>query len=64
MAESDPRVLWDYILLEATNITSSMVNPAVEANNFELRPSLVSFAEKDQFNGRPIENPIFTFATF
>ena len=57
MAEGNPRVLRDYVLPQATALTSSIVNLAVEANNFELRPALVSFVEKDQFSGRPTENP-------
>ena len=47
MAERNPKVLWDCVLPQATGITLSIVNPAVEANNFELRPALVSFVEKD-----------------
>ena len=57
MAARDTRVLRDYVLPQATGLTSSIVNPAVEVNNFELRPALVSFVEKDQFSGRPTENP-------
>ena len=57
MAEENPRMLRDYVLPQATGLTSSIVNPAVEANSFELRPTLVSFVEKDQFSGRPTENP-------
>ena len=44
MAE-DHRVLRDYALSQASGITSSIVSPAVEANNFELSPSLISFVE-------------------
>jgi len=57
MAESNHRVLRDYVLSQATGLTSSIVNPVVEANNFELWPTLVSFMKKDQFSGRPMENP-------
>ena len=57
MAETNPRVLRDYGLPQAIGLTSSIVNPTIEANNFELRPALVSFVEKDQFSGRPTENP-------
>ena len=57
MAERNPRVLPDYVLPQATGLTSSIVNPAVEVNNFELRPAPVSFMEKDQFSGQPTENP-------
>ena len=44
MAE-DQRVLRDYALPQASGITSSIVSPAVDANNFELSPSLISFVE-------------------
>jgi len=43
MAERDPRVLRDYVLPQATGLTSPIVNPAIEANNFELRAALISF---------------------
>ena len=56
MAERVPRVLRDYVLLQATGLTSPIVNPAVEANNFELRPALISFVEQKQFGGHPSEN--------
>ena len=57
MAERVPRVLRDYVLPQATGLTSPIVNPAVEANNFELRPALISFVEQKQFGGHPSENP-------
>ena len=56
MAE-DNRVLRDYALPQASGITSSIVSPEVEANNFELSPTLISFVEQEQFAGRPSENP-------
>jgi len=45
MAEREPKVFWDYVLPQASDITSAIVSPTVEANNFELRPALVSFVE-------------------
>jgi len=51
MAKRDPRAMWYYALLQATSIASSIVNQAIEANNFELWPSHVSFVEKDQSGG-------------
>jgi len=63
MAERNPRVLWDYILPQATGLTSSIVNPGFEANNFKLRPALVSFVEKDQFSGVLRRTLILTFTT-
>ena len=56
MVERDLRVMRDYILSQATDIASSIVNAAVEANNSERWPALVSYMEKDQFGGRPMEN--------
>ena len=56
MAE-DNRVLRDYALPQASGITSSIISPAVEANNFEFSPTLMSFVEREQFAGHPSENP-------
>jgi len=56
MAE-DHRVLCDYALPQGSGITSSIVSPAVEANNFELSLALISFVEREQFGGHPSENP-------
>jgi len=33
------------------------VNLAIEANNFELQPALISFSDQNQFGRRPTENP-------
>ena len=56
MAE-DHRVLRDYALPQASGITFSIVSPAVEDNNFALRPALICFVEREQFAGHPSENP-------
>ena len=53
----DNRVLRDYALPQASGVTSSIVSPVVEANNFELSPTLISFVEQEQFGGHPSENP-------
>ena len=57
MAEGDHKVLRDYALPQTPGITSSIVSPAVEANNFDLSPALISFVEQEQFGGHPSENP-------
>ena len=31
--------------------------PAIEANNFELSPTLLTFVERDKFDGHPLDNP-------
>jgi len=64
MAERNPTVLRDYVLRQATDLTSSIVNPAVKANDFKLRPAFVSFVEKDQFSGRPTENTYIHLRNF
>jgi len=57
MAWQDQRVLRDYALPQASGITSSIVNPTVEANNVELSPALITFVERDQFGGHPLDSP-------
>ena len=59
-AQGDNSVLRDCALPQASGITSStsfIVSLIVEANNFELSPTLISLLERDQFGGRPSENP-------
>jgi len=57
MDQEDNRVLRDYALPQALGITSSIVSPLVEVNNFELSPMLITFVEQDQFCGHPSDNP-------
>jgi len=57
MAERDPRVLRDYVVPQTTGLISPIMNPAVEVNNFELQPALISFVEQKQFGGHPSKNP-------
>jgi len=45
-----------YALPQASGILS-VVSPAVEANNFELSPALISFVEREQVGGHLSENP-------
>jgi len=57
MTEGNNRVLRDCALLQASGITSFIVSPTVEANNFELIPILIPFVEREQFGRDPSENP-------
>jgi len=57
-------VLQGYVLSQAIDIASAIVNLAVEANNFELRSTLMSFMEKDQFDGCPTKNPLIHLSNF
>ena len=31
--------------------------PAIDANDFELKPALITMVQQNQFNGHPTENP-------
>ena len=57
MAKGDHRVLRDYAFPQASSITSSIINPTIEANNFELNPALITFVEQEQFGRHPLKNP-------
>ena len=39
------------------NKYSAMKPPAVNANDFELKPSLITMVQQNQFTGHPTENP-------
>jgi len=56
MAQEDTRVLRDYAMSQASGITLFIVSPAIEANNFELSPALITFMEQDHFGEHPLEN--------
>ena len=45
-------------------ITSSIMNPTVDVNNFELRPALIALLKRDQFAGHPSENPNMHLCNF
>ena len=57
-------MLRDYVLPQTTGITSPIVCPAIEANNFELWRALISFVEQNQFGGRPTKNPQLHLCNF
>ena len=39
------------------NKYSAIKPPAVNANDFELKPSLITMVQQNQFTGHPTENP-------
>ena len=43
---------------------NSIVAPAIEANNFELKPSLLSAVQQNQFPGNPTEDPNLHLSVF
>ena len=36
---------------------SAMRQPAIDANNFELKPALITMVQQNQFTGHPNEDP-------
>ncbi|KAI4347762.1 hypothetical protein L6164_008545 [Bauhinia variegata] len=46
------------------NAMSSIRNPAVEANNFEIKPALIQMVQNNQFLGAPKEDPNLHLSTF
>ena len=36
---------------------SAVRQPPIEANNFELRPTLITMVQQHQFTGHPLEDP-------
>ena len=36
---------------------SAVRQPAIEANNFELKPALITMVQQHQYTGHPNENP-------
>ena len=49
--------LRDYATPNAQGMRTSISRPVIEANNFELKPSLLSMIQQNQFSGLPMEDP-------
>ena len=50
------RTLRDFITPGVQRISSSIVRPTVEVNNFKLRLALISMVQQLQFDGSPMED--------
>ena len=50
-----PRALRDYTVPIVAG--SAIRRPAIQANNFELKPSLIQMVQTSQFGGYPNESP-------
>ncbi|KAJ8767027.1 hypothetical protein K2173_012538 [Erythroxylum novogranatense] len=57
MAEGVGPRLRDYAEPGIQESTSGIRNPTVDANNFELKPALISMVQQSQFGGSPVEDP-------
>ena len=52
-----PKTLLEYSM-PSIGSTSAIQPPPLAGGNFELKPSLVTWIQQDQFSGAPMENPI------
>lgn len=55
--EQNQRPLKDLALPSNEEPHSSIVNPAIPTNNFELTPSLLQIVQQNLFAGLPTKNP-------
>ena len=59
------RSLREYILSSLTGVQPSISAPGVDANNFELKPSLIKMVQaNDQFKGNVDEDPTMHLTNF
>ncbi|XP_057246701.1 uncharacterized protein LOC130589454 [Beta vulgaris subsp. vulgaris] len=65
MGEEATKTLWEYGVPDTTTgALSSIVRPAVNAANFELKPQFIQFISNDSFAGLPNECPVSHIASF
>jgi Retrotransposon gag protein len=64
MVNERPKLLKDFVVPNATSIRTSIVAPAVGANNFELKPALINMVQQHPFNGLPNEDPSLHLSIF
>ncbi|XP_058742467.1 uncharacterized protein LOC131614954 [Vicia villosa] len=59
-----PRPLKSYAIPSQAEPHNSIAPPAIEANNFELKPSLLSAVQHNQFSGNATEDPNLHLSVF
>jgi len=52
MAGEERRSLRDFVTSKVQGIASSITQPVVDANNFELKPALISMVQQSHFGRR------------
>ena len=62
--DNQRRTLRDFVTLGVPGIASSIACPTVDANNFELKPALISMVQQSQFGGTPLEDPNLHLSVF
>jgi len=63
-AQNANRPLKDFAVPSQDEPHSSIVNPTIQANNFELKPSLLQIVQQNQFSGNPTEDPNLHLSVF
>ena len=61
---AQPRTLKDYVRLIVNDNYSSVRRQTINANNFELKPALISMVQQAQFSGSPLDDPNIHLAIF
>lgn len=64
MTKYDNRLLKDFVVPSKDKPHSSIINPAIQANNFELKPSLLQVVQENQFFGNPTADPNLHLSVF
>ena len=67
MAENNGEIwktLKDYRVPTIDDYTISIIGPLVQVNNFELKASLLTLIQQDQFRPHPSEDPNVHLANF
>lgn len=64
MAAKNTRTLKDFAAPNTNGLHSSITRPTVEANNFELKPSLLSMVQQNQFGGSSTDDPNLHLSVF
>ena len=59
-----PRTLGAYAMPNADGYGPSIVRPAIQANNFEIKPAFLQLVQQDQFGGGPLDDPNLHISNF
>ena len=61
---AQPQTLKDYVRSIVNDNYSGVRCQTINANNFELKPALISMVQQAQFSGLPLEDPNIHLAMF
>lgn len=67
VAQNDEHPLKDFVVPSENETHSSIINLAIQAKNFELKPYLLQIVQLNQFSSHPTKNPhrhLFVFIQY